>query len=79
MTELLHKEFSRTTVLKGGGAMVVGISMAGALAAKSGSQAVDPFASMGPYPGTQIDTWLVVNADNTVTLKAGKIELGQGT
>jgi hypothetical protein len=30
MTEILNKEFSRTSFLKGGGAMIVGFSMAGA-------------------------------------------------
>ena len=36
MTELLSKEFSRRSFLKGGGAMVVGFSIAGAgLAAKA--------------------------------------------
>ena len=48
--------------------------MAGAVASKSGSQGIDPFASMGPYDQGSIDSWIVVNSDNTVTLKAGKVE-----
>jgi CO/xanthine dehydrogenase Mo-binding subunit len=80
MTELLHKEFSRKAFVKGGGAMVVGLSMLGAgAAAKSARAAEDPYASMGPYDARRLDTWLAVHADNTVTLKAGKVELGQGT
>ena len=33
MTEMLNKEFSRTSFLKGGGALVVGFSLAGATTA----------------------------------------------
>src|SRR5688572_25268475 len=81
MTEMLNKEFSRKTFLKGGGAMIVGFSMAGAaIGAKTANTAgIDPYASMGPFDQGMIDSWIVVNADNTVSLKAGKIELGQGT
>ena len=80
-SETLNREFSRTTFLKGGGALIVGFSMAGAaVGAKAGSTAgIDPYASMGPFDQGMIDSWIVVNADNTVSLKAGKIELGQGT
>jgi CO/xanthine dehydrogenase Mo-binding subunit len=79
MTEILNKEFSRTTFLKGGGALVVGFSMLGAAAATSARSATDPFESNGPFDQTQIDSWLTIHADNTATLKPGKIELGQGT
>jgi CO/xanthine dehydrogenase Mo-binding subunit len=34
---------------------------------------------MGPYNQVSIDSWLTIHADNTVTLKPGKVELGQGT
>ena len=79
--ETLDREFSRRAFVKGGGAMIVGFSLVGAAAgAKSASTAgVDPYASMGPFDQGLVDSWIVVNADNTITLKAGKIELGQGT
>jgi CO/xanthine dehydrogenase Mo-binding subunit len=76
---MLNKEFSRKSFVKGGGAMVVGFSMLGATAATKAKAQIDPFASMGPYDQTQIDSWLTIHADNTATLKPGKIELGQGT
>jgi nicotinate dehydrogenase subunit B len=85
MTELLHsnivnREFSRSTFVKGGGALVVAISVVGPLvAAKQAKGAVDPYASRAPYDQGLIESWLAVHADNTVTLKAGKVELGQGT
>ena len=51
MTEILNKEFSRTSFLKGGGAMIVGFSLVGAAAgAKSAKAAgIDPYASAGPF------------------------------
>jgi CO/xanthine dehydrogenase Mo-binding subunit len=82
MTDVLHpltREFSRKTFVKGGGALIVAVSAAGALGAKAAQAAEDPYASYGPYDARQIDTWLVVHADNTVSVKAGKVELGQGT
>jgi CO/xanthine dehydrogenase Mo-binding subunit len=80
MTEVLNQEFSRTTFLKAGGALIVGFSMLGAVGTKSATgQAIDPYASYGPYDQSLIDSWIAIHADNTATLKAGKVELGQGT
>ena len=80
MTEMLNKEFSRKNFVKGGGAMIVGFSVAGAgVGAKAAKAAEDPFASMGPYDQTLVDSWLMIHSDNTVSLKPGKVELGQGT
>jgi CO/xanthine dehydrogenase Mo-binding subunit len=68
----MNKEFSRRTLLKGGGALIVGFSLAGAgLGAKAAKAAYDP-------DKTAVDSWLTINADNTVTLKTSPIELGQG-
>src|SRR5581483_1667645 len=67
MTGLIpEKEFSRKSFVKGGGAVVVGFSLLGAAAAGKASAA-------------SIDSWLVVHADNTITAKLGKEELGQGS
>ena len=75
MTEMLKKEFSRKTFLKGGGALVVGFSLAGAsLAGKAHADAIFP-----SVPPTSLDGWIMVHADNTVTVLAGKLEYGQGT
>ena len=62
MTGFLHeREFSRKTFIKGGGAVVVGLSAAGAgLGAKTASAAYNP-------DPTLVDSWITVNADNTVT------------
>ena len=82
MTGFLHeKEFSRKSFVKGGGAMVVGFSLAGAgLGARVAKAAgEDPFASNGPLDQIAVDSWLIIHADNTASLKIGKVEMGQGT
>ncbi len=74
MTGLLsEKAFSRTSFLKGGGAMIVGFSIAGGITAGKAS------AVFGPPSMNVLDSWLTINADNTATLYLGKEELGQGS
>ena len=83
---LSEREFSRTSFLRGGGSLVIGLSLGG-LAAQGAGAANNPSAVSathtgalaGPPDPTQIDSWLQVNPDNTVTLFAGWTELGQGT
>src|SRR4051812_16188800 len=73
------KEFSRKTFLKGGGALVVGFSAVGVTGARGAGAVDSPFASSGPPDAGQVDAWIVVNGDNTVSVLSGAIELGQGT
>ena len=78
MTEILEKDLSRKSFLKGGGALIVGFSSLGALAGTA--QAADsPFASNAPYDPNAIDSWVTIHGDNTATIKTGRVELGQGT
>ncbi len=81
MTEMLKKEFSRKSFVKGGGAMIVGFSLVGAgLGAKAVKSAgEDPYASNGPFDAQAIDAWITIHANNTATLRPGAIELGQGS
>jgi CO/xanthine dehydrogenase Mo-binding subunit len=72
----IHTEtsFSRRDLLKGGGALIVGFSIAGApspLSAAGGDVA-------GPPDPIAIDSWIAVHSDNTATVFFGKIEMGQG-
>ena len=79
MTGCLHeREFSRTTFLKGGGALIVGFSIAGAALAGRAQAAESPYASNGPFDQYQIDAWIVINADNTASIKSGAIFQGTG-
>ena len=78
MTEMLNKEFSRESFLKGGGAMVVGFSLAGAgLAGRAGAATTPSPAGYMP-PLNQVDSWLTINADNTVILRTSHVDVGTG-
>jgi nicotinate dehydrogenase subunit B len=78
MTGLLHeKEFSRRSFVKGGGALVVGFSVFGSALAGKASAATPSPAGYNPDIN-QIDSWVTVGADNTVTLKMSQIEVGNG-
>jgi CO/xanthine dehydrogenase Mo-binding subunit len=68
---------SRRGLLKAGGALIVGFSLAGgpAAAAPAGHARGDV---AGPPDPNAIDTWIAIHADNTATLYFGKCELGQG-
>jgi CO/xanthine dehydrogenase Mo-binding subunit len=79
MTETLSREHSRKTFLKGGGALIVGFSVAGAALAGRAQAADSPYASNGPGDMYQLDAWLSVHADNTVSLKSGAIMQGTGS
>jgi CO/xanthine dehydrogenase Mo-binding subunit len=67
---------TRRDFLKTSGALVVGIAA---------SRSVSAFAlaqGAGPYPDPdfrQLDSWIVIRADNTATFHVGKTDLGQGT
>src|SRR4051794_31754039 len=78
MTEILKKEFSRKSLVKGGGALVVGFSLAGAGLAGRASPADSPFAS-NPIDQYQIDSWITIHADNTASIKTGGIRQGTGS
>src|SRR5581483_7326246 len=71
MSGLLHeRELSRKSFVKGGCALVVGFSVAGAsVGARVAKAADDPYASNGPFDQTSVDSWLVIHSDNTASLK----------
>jgi CO/xanthine dehydrogenase Mo-binding subunit/aerobic-type carbon monoxide dehydrogenase small subunit (CoxS/CutS family) len=79
MTELLEKEFSRKAFVKGGGALIVGFSLAGAGLVGKAHAAESPYASNGPYDAGLIDTWIRIHSDNTASIMTGHEELGQGS
>jgi nicotinate dehydrogenase subunit B len=80
MTGLLHeKEFSRKSFLRGGGAMVVGFSMLGAgLGGKAQAASLDPYATVA-RDLSQVDSYITIHADNTVSVTSGLSEVGGGT
>jgi len=81
MTGLLHeRDFSRRAFLKGGGALVVGFSLAGAAGTgrASAADSLNPYVS-NPIDGYQVDSWITINADNTASIRSGGILQGTGS
>jgi nicotinate dehydrogenase subunit B len=78
---------SRRALLQGSGAVVVGFSLSGQVppAVGLGQQvppagagaAGRPAASAAP-PADQVDSWLTIGEDNTITILSGRVELGTG-
>src|SRR5260221_11551080 len=62
---------SRRDVLKGGGALIVSFSLAGALG-EALAQAAEPLAV------PEVDSFLAIDAGGVVTLYSGKVDLGTG-
>ena len=60
MTEMLKKEFSRKSFVKGGGALIVGFSLAGAATAGKAGAAAPTSAGYNPDP-TLVDSFLALN------------------
>jgi nicotinate dehydrogenase subunit B len=77
------RPLSRRTFVKGAGALVVAISVPRLLNPKAAFAAVTGVDPVGIGPASidpaQIDSWIAIGADGTVTMKTGKVELGQGT
>jgi CO/xanthine dehydrogenase Mo-binding subunit len=73
------RRFSRRAFLTGTGAMVVAIGTPKLLDPKTAFAALDDFP-IGPalVDPQQIDSWLAVHGDGTVTVYVGKVELGTG-
>jgi len=79
MTALIpEKEFSRKLFLKGGGALLVGFSVAGGSVGAKTASAAAPGSAL-PIPVDQLDSYLTVHPDNTITLYDSINERGQGS
>ena len=74
--------FSRRTFIKGTGALIVSFSMGGALGkleaqqTRAGAFGENPAADAPP--ANEVDSWIAIGSDGTVTAYTGKEELGQG-
>jgi nicotinate dehydrogenase subunit B len=71
---------TRRDFLKSSGYLLVGVSAIAYGEPLSAVQA--PAQAGGPYPDVdfrQLDSWIVIRADNTATFHVGKTDLGQGT
>ncbi len=66
----------RREFLKQGGALVVSFSLAGQASAALAAAAGAPVKSMNKG---DVDAWLAVQKDGTITVYSGKVDLGTGT
>jgi nicotinate dehydrogenase subunit B len=69
-------DLSRSTFLKGSGALIVGFAFAGSLL-KTGTAEAANGSTLAPA-ATAVDSWVAIHPDNTATILIGKVELGQG-
>jgi nicotinate dehydrogenase subunit B len=74
---------SRRGFIAGGGALIVSFSLVPRLLPAEGPQDAAKGAKPGKLPGSlegdpMLDSWIRVNANGTVTVFTGKVELGQG-
>lgn len=74
MTRAALAALDRRDFLRAAGALVVGFSMAGGEAHAQFGNAPIP----GSPPNGQLDSWLAIAADGSITAFSGKEELGQG-
>src|SRR5580693_2086539 len=77
LAALARSGFSRRGFLKTSGALIIGFRIADQLADAQG-----PGGGGGPSPGSpplnQLDSWIAIGSDGSVTAYSGKEELGQG-
>lgn len=68
---------TRRGLMKAGGYLTVAFSLGGFTAGGARAQGAELPGDLADDP--MLSSWITVNADGTVTLKIGKVELGQGT
>ena len=73
---LQHLEPSRRDFLKTAGIMMVGFGASAVVAPDAKGQSV--INPSGSVDNTQLDNWIAIGADESITVLAGKSELGQG-
>src|SRR5437867_5247542 len=71
-----HVEPSRRDFLKTAGVMMIGFGVGAATAPPVEAQS--PINPSGNVDATQVDNWVAVGADESITVFAGKAELGTG-
>src|SRR5205823_14434025 len=69
---LEHIDVSRRDFLKTAGVMMIGFAAAATTDAQS------PINRSGNVDNTQVDNWIAIGADESITVLAGKCEFGQG-
>jgi CO/xanthine dehydrogenase Mo-binding subunit len=66
---------SRREFLRSAGILIVGFSMAGENGKLAAQNTISP---TGLVDATQVDSWITIGADESITVYSGKVEFGQG-
>ena len=74
----LERDFSRRSVLKAGGALVVSVGMPISLDTVLGINAALAQGAKPPLTPDQLSSYIAVNADGSVSAFFGKMDMGQG-
>jgi len=73
-TNVFGATLSRRTLVKGGGVLLVGLSVPAAFMARAAGG-----ASITDYNPSQPSSWIEIHADNTFVVRTGLAEFGQGS
>ena len=80
--DIFGATLTRSKLVKGAGAMVVGLSFVGTHTARAAVGAPElpllPGTAHSPNVGLS-DAWFTIHADNTITMRTGIAEMGQGS
>ena len=74
--DIFGATLTRSRFVKGAGGMVVGLSLVGAGLGAKTAKGANTLTTLDPALYT---SWLEINPDNTIVLRTGKVELGQGS
>ena len=72
----MRATLSRRSVLKAGGALVVSLAMPTTAAAQRLADLAGP--ARKPLDAGEVDAFLAIHRDGSVTIYSGKVDLGQG-
>jgi nicotinate dehydrogenase subunit B len=76
----IQTEISRRALLKNAGALIVSFHLFGVSAVLGqGAQGGTPISNAGGLPADQLDSWIAIAADGTVSVFTSKVDLGTGT
>ncbi len=75
------KTISRRDLLKGSGAFIVGFNLLGPASSllAQGVQGGTPISNAGGLPSNELDSWIAIAPDDTVSVFTSKVDLGTGT
>jgi nicotinate dehydrogenase subunit B len=77
----MTSSISRRDLLKGAGALIVSFNLFGSFSRvlAQGAQGGTPISNVGGLPADQLDSWIAIAPDGTVSVFTSKVDLGTGT